>query len=61
MQQIQAKVKSNTVSKAGALKQGGYKLSLRSLPKTLTAAAGLLKGKLKKTPLAYQKAFRKEW
>jgi len=36
-------------------------LPTRALPKALVRAAGLLKGKLKKTPLQYQKMSRKEW
>ena len=33
----------------------------RSLPSAILRAAGLLKGKLKKTPLQYQRSMRKEW
>jgi hypothetical protein len=35
-------------------------LPLRTLSKTLFQVAGLLKGRIKKTPLAYQRALRKE-
>ena len=33
----------------------------RPLPKSLIKAAGLLKGRKKVNPLAYQKQIRKEW
>jgi hypothetical protein len=42
-------------------KDPGQELAPKPLPKTLTRAAGLLAGKLKKTSLQYQRAFRKEW
>ena len=43
------------------IKLQGVKLPMRRLPKTLIQAVGLLVGKLKKTPLQYQKTLRKEW
>ncbi len=43
-----------TKSRAGALRT-------RQIPKALSQAAGLLRGKLTKTPIQYQKALRKEW
>jgi hypothetical protein len=33
----------------------------RALPRAFVRAAGLLKGKLKKSPMQYQRALRKEW
>ncbi len=61
MQQTQVRVKKNILAKGNKLKISEYHLLPRMLPKTLTAAAGLLKGKFKKTPLAYQKTLREEW
>ena len=58
MQQTQAK-QIITVKRIAHLGIGH--LPLRPLPKNLTQAAGLLKGKLKKSPLAYQKSVRREW
>jgi hypothetical protein len=36
-------------------------LPARAVPRALARAAGLLKGKLRKTPLQYQRSLRSKW